>query len=35
LLFEKDYCFMESKQSEWELKLKNKLIEFGITFKSE
>jgi hypothetical protein len=35
LLFQKDYWFMESKQLEWELKLKNKLIEFGITFKSE
>jgi hypothetical protein len=35
LLFKKDYWFIESKQLEWELKLKNKLIEFGITLKPE
>ncbi len=35
LLFKEDYWFMESKQLDWELNLKNKLIEFGITLKTE
>ena len=35
LLFDKNYWFMEQRKENWEENLKNKLIEFGITFKSE
>lgn len=35
LLFYEGYWFIELRQDNWEENLKNKLIEFGVTFKSE